>query len=606
MNFFRFSKKNSKHKGSLITQTSNRHLVPPPVRKITDLEHPSSWGFRDSYFFVNKLRNVRLAGDRYPISGLDLPYFLPWIEDTLNITLNTNEPLSRNASHPIPPSRANPELIASLEDALSKDRVFVQDEHRERRAHGHALEEMLSVRNLGFKRIPDVVVEPKDVKEITLVIEIARNLKACLMPFGGGTNVSLALRCPEDENKPIISIDMKRMNKIHWVNRSNHTAKIEAGAIGRDIQTQLSALGFTLGHEPDSIEFSTLGGWIATRASGMKKNQYGNIEDIVLGIEAVSRHGPILRQDVFERESTGPELKDVFLGSEGALGIITSATVKIFPLPKKQTYGSVVFRNFNSALEFLYELSHSDDIPASVRLVDNLQFQFGQALRPKPRRFTSLTSKLKKFYLTKVLSYDLEEISACTLVYEGNKEICSRQKKKTLALAKRFGGISGGSENGKSGYSLTFNIAYIRDFALDYGVLGESFETSVPWSNLSTLCDNVKKLVFRKHKEKNLPGSPFISCRVTQLYKTGACVYFYFAFYAKDLEAPEMIFADIERDIRYEILRSGGSISHHHGVGKLRQRFLKESFPDELLSWRKDLKQAMDPEKLFGPGNLIS
>lgn len=584
---------------------SAQRLSPTPLERTgLDQESQSSWGFRDSYFFVNKTGSVQLAGNRYPLSGQDLPDLLPWMETTLGVKLKPKDVGHKPNVHRIPPSRANPNLIDSLKTTLSNERVILTDEHRERRAHGHALREILSVHEHGFERIPDVVVEPENAEEITCLVQIARSFQACLVPYGGGTNVSLALQCPSQENRPIISIDMRRMRKILWIDQSNHTAHIEAGAVGRHIQTQLSDYGFTLGHEPDSIEFSTLGGWIATRASGMKKNRYGNIEDLVLSIGAVGHEGFLNPNRTFSRESTGPALKDSFLGSEGALGIVTSAIVKIFPIPQRQLYGSVIFPDFRSGLQFLYALAQCGNLPASVRLVDNLQFQFGQALKPRITGVRALINSIKKIFVTKVVNYSPQEITACTFLYEGDERSCSDQKKYTMSLAKRFGGISGGSENGKSGYDLTFNIAYIRDFALKYGILGESFETSVCWTDLPNLCANVKNLVHKEHQRRDLSSRPFITCRVTQLYETGVCLYFYLALHTEGLVSPKTTFAAIEKSIREEILRSGGSLSHHHGVGKIRQDFLKEVFSPETLSWRKNLKHAMDPENLFSPGNL--
>ena len=163
--------------------------------------------------------------------------------------------------------------------------------------------------------------------------------------------------------------------------------------------------------------------------------------------------------------------------------------------------------------------------------------------------------------------------------------------------------MKAGAENGERGYQLTFAIAYIRDFMLDHWVIAESFETSVAWRDARALCDNVKQRIWQEHAKLGLPGRPFISVRVTQLYETGVCLYFYFAFIYKGVEAPSELFAELERAARDEILRSGGSLSHHHGVGKLRQAFLPRVFSPAALAWRRELKHAVDPENLLGAGN---
>jgi alkyldihydroxyacetonephosphate synthase len=163
--------------------------------------------------------------------------------------------------------------------------------------------------------------------------------------------------------------------------------------------------------------------------------------------------------------------------------------------------------------------------------------------------------------------------------------------------------MKAGSENGERGYQLTFAIAYIRDFMLEHWIIAESFETSVAWSEAQALCANVKQRLWQEHAKRGLPGRPFVSVRVTQLYTTGVCLYFYFAFHYKGVERPSEVFAELERAARDEILRSGGSLSHHHGVGKLRQEFLPRVFAPAALAWRRQLRESVDPQRLFGGGN---
>ena len=154
--------------------------------------------------------------------------------------------------------------------------------------------------------------------------------------------------------------------------------------MGRLVNEQLSGHGFTLGHEPDSIEFSTLGGWIATFASGMKKNRYGNIEDLVLDTTVVTARGLLSRESEVPRESVGADVRRWIFGSEGNLGIVTKAIVKIFPLPEVERYDAILFPSFEDGVAFMYDLTRSGQVPASVRLVDNLQFQLSQTLKPGP------------------------------------------------------------------------------------------------------------------------------------------------------------------------------------------------------------------------------
>jgi len=303
------------------------------------------------------------------------------------------------------------------------------------------------------------------------------------------------------------------------------------------------------------------------------------------------------------RESMGIDVRKLMFGSEGRLGIITSAVVKIFSLPKVQRYGSILFYNFSEGVAFMQALAKHGDWPASVRLVDNLQFQFGMALKPANIGIKTYKSKLEKLFITQLKGFDPNKMVAVTLVFEGTEDQVARQEQATYSIAARYRGFKAGSENGLRGYQLTYGIAYIRDFVMNHFVLAESFETSTTWSNVETLCENVKKRIVAEHTARKLPGKPFVTCRVTQIYETGACIYFYFGMSHFDVEHPTRIYAEIERAARDEILKSGGSLSHHHGIGKLRQGFLTNIWSKAARTWDKDLKRILDPQNTFGCNN---
>jgi alkyldihydroxyacetonephosphate synthase len=366
----------------------------------------------------------------------------------------------------------------------------------------------------------------------------------------------------------------------------------------------LARHGVTMGHEPDSVEFSTLGGWIATNASGMKKNRYGNIEDLVLDIRVATASGVLERTGLSPRESVGLDLRRLLFGSEGTLGIITSAVVKIFSLPEVQEYGSVLFPTYKDGFEFMYDLAREATPPASVRLVDNLQFQFGLALKPrKSGSLASLKSAAERFFVTKIKGFDPEKMVACTLVFEGSHPEVREQQRDLYRIAARHGGMEAGSENGRRGYQLTYSIAYIRDFLMSYYIIAESFETSVSWSDALAMTGNVERRLIEEYKKRNLPGKPYVTSRVTQIYRTGVCIYFYFGFYYKGVSSPQNVYLDLENAARDEILRSGGSLSHHHGVGKLRRAFLPRIMSQTALEWKRELKKSLDPTNVFGAGN---
>lgn len=585
--------------------TPARIFPEQPSREGDGEESLDVWGFKDTQFRSDSNGVVEVTGNRYPLSGQKLPSLLPWISNLMEVEVPGVAEFPSSYPPTIPESTMNHGFLAEIQSVLGKTQICFDPLQRLRHGHGHTQEEMFAIKHGQIERVPDAILYPENEDQVVAIVQAASKNDVCLIPFGGGTNVSEALECPHDERRTIISVDMRLMNRIQWIDKTNRMACIEAGAVGRHIMADLAEHGYTMGHEPDSIEFSTIGGWIATNASGMKKNKYGNIEDIVLDITVVTVKGILKRSEVLPRESVGSDVRQLIFGSEGSLGIVTSAIVKLFPLPEVENYGSILFPSFEDGVAFMYDLTQAGAQPASARLVDNMQFQPSMALKPATAGLTALISQLQKAYVTGFKGFDPQKMVACTLVFEGTAAVVAQQELEVYKIAAQHKGMRAGAENGKRGYLLTYNIAYIRDFGIEHFILAESFETSVPWSRVLELCERVKGRVHEEHGARKLPGKPFVTCRVTQVYDTGCAVYFYFAYFFKGVNNPSQVYAEIEKAARDEILLCGGSLSHHHGVGKLRKGFLPRIMSAEVMEWRKNIKQAVDPSNVFGCGNGV-
>jgi alkyldihydroxyacetonephosphate synthase len=294
-------------------------------------------------------------------------------------------------------------------------------------------------------------------------------------------------------------------------------------------------------------------------------------------------------------------------GAVGTLGVVTEVTLRIQPLPEYITYGSVVFPNFESGVECLREIAKLRCAPASIRLMDNEQFKFGQTLKPQSGSFfQSLVDGIKTVYVTRFKGFDPNTLCVATLLFQGTRESVENQEKLVYAIAKKHGGLSAGAENGRRGYMLTFVIAYLRDLGFDYSFIAESFETCVPWDRVATLCRNTKAAIYKKCKDVGIQYKPLVTCRVTQTYDTGACVYFYFGFNYHGLPDPLALYQEIEDGARDEVLANGGSLSHHHGVGKLRKKWLPATVSAVGIEVMRGIKKSLDPNNTFGSGNLIS
>nr|XP_014280538.1 alkyldihydroxyacetonephosphate synthase isoform X3 [Halyomorpha halys] len=442
-------------------------------------------------------------------------------------------------------------------------------------------------------------------EDVLHIVTLADTYNVVIIPYGGGTSVSGAVSCPESEKRTICSLDTSQMNNILWLDKKNLLVCCQTGLVGQDLESFLQERGFTCGHEPDSYEFSTVGGWVATRASGMKKNVYGNIEDLLVNVKLVTPKGVLSKEGLYPRQSTGPDLNHIVLGSEGTLGVITEVILKIRPVAPIKKYGSIVFPYFDAGVACMREVARQRCQPASIRLMDNEQFQFGQTLRPKNSSYwSSFTENFKKAYLKHIKGFDLNLICVATLLFEGEKDQVEQQENLIYKIAKDCGGIPAGENNGERGYMLTFVIAYIRDLGLDFNIVAESFETSVPWDRTLTVCRNVKYIVRKKCKDFGIKYY-LISHRVTQTYDCGSCVYFYFAFNWEGLSDPVATYGDIESAAREEILRCGGSLSHHHGVGKLRARWYPKQISQLGANLYNTTKQFLDPKNIFACQNLL-
>lgn len=570
--------------------------------------YPHRWGYRDTKFEFLDENTVRLTGDRYPIAGYPMPDFIPFVEDTLGFSISPEQKQEPSDIYQeIPDPIQNEPFLNELSNTF-RDNLFTRDpEERLRHSHGQvSVDEVYRILyEKGVERVADLVFFASEEEQIQNLVSLARKHDVCLVPYGGGTNVTGALSLPTDEDRLIAVVNLQSLDDVIELDRDNRTLEVQAGMTGKKLENHLNKEGFTCGHYPDSIELSTVGGWISTHASGMKKNRYGNIENIVLEATMVTPEGTVKRYKSFPRTSTGIEPIRMLFGSEGNFGIITRATLKLFEQPEVREYGSIVFPSFEKGVDFLKELRTREHIPASVRLVNNTEFHLGRALRPEKSVWDQFLSSLKKTYLLSWKGFDPGQMVGCTLVMEGSRSEVRIQKKEVFDLARSFGGISGGSEGGKRGYMATFGIAYIRDFFNRFQILGETFETSAPWDRVLDICRSVEDHLQALCEEHGIKGNPYLSYRVTQTYRTGACIYFTMGICGRGLENPVETFEEIEHRLREIILDEGGSLSHHHGVGKIRSDFMSRIQSPSTVKLIQNAKSGVDPENIFGVSNNV-
>ena len=575
------------------------------------LRKPHRWGYQGTFFDFNDQGEVVFNSNRPDyqfFANRALPKFIPYTIEMLGTNIFTGGKNQEVVKKEIPPPVINDTFVQALQEAFStKEYSF---DEIERLVHSHGQTTSDEVYRILYKgtlpRVVDMVFYCTAVSQATQLIALAKKYRICLIPYGGGTSVSNALLAPTSTERMVVSVDTRGMNSVEWIDAENMTASIQAGINGQELEHALRARGYTMGHEPDSIEFSTLGGWISTNASGMKRNRYGNIEDIVQNVTLITTEGVLKQVEKFDRVSMGMQVEKIIFGSEGNLGIITSAVVRIQKRAALKRYQSVLFRDFSQGIAFLKAVAEMDSKPASVRLVDNAQFRFGVALRPRAASSTKrVIDALKKFLILKIKKFDPHRMCLATIVMEGSADEVRYQNRGVVERAQRCAGVMAGAHNGKRGYILTHVIAYIRDFLMDHHCIGETMETTVPWTHINSVCRAFHKELLMQHTAHNLPGKPYLSYRITQLYHGSVCIYFMFGLYTRGIAHEENIFASIERKLRHTILENGGSISHHHGVGKLRQEFVSRSMSPTAVRVLRQIKRAVDPHNVFGVENNV-
>ena len=423
------------------------------------------WGYRDTRFEFDDDRTVRVTGTRYPLCGYRMPYFLPFVEEVIDLPIRP-EDMGQEVEHrDLPAPVANDGFLNAVREVLNENQV--SQEEAERLVHSHGQLSVDEVYQILYHQPPDrlvdVVLFPEEDADVQTIIQLANDHNVVLVPYGGGTNVSGALAISTSETRMVASVDMRRMNRIVQVDEDNFQACVQAGISGTQLERALNERGYTSGHDPDSLEFSTLGGWIATNASGMKKNRYGNIEDIVIEATLVTPTGEVETHHATPRNSTGVQPRSFLFGSEGNLGIITRAIINIHKQPEVQRFGSLVFPSFERGVDYLKALRQTGQIPASIRLLNNTEFRFGQALKPEAKGFKKIEQNIQRFFLFKVKGFDPKQVVACTVVMEGTKDEVRQQAKTIFPFGEEVRRYFGWGEQWQAGvYVDVWHCVYSR------------------------------------------------------------------------------------------------------------------------------------------------
>jgi len=512
-------------------------------------------------------------------------------------------PVSLEEIH-LRPTRLDGRLLTWLRKLLGDKAVFTDRRTRVEHAYGKSYRDLVRLRAGHIPHPPDAVVYPADEGEIAALLAWAADNDIAVIPFGGGSSVLGGVEPPPGD-RLCITLDLARMDRVLSVDSISRTARIQAGATGPEVEAQLNAQGFTLGHFPQSFEFSTLGGWIVTRSAGQNSIGYGKIEDLTQAVRVVTPAGVVETRDT-PATAAGPSVLGLVMGSEGTLGVLTEATMRLHPLPEVQDYRGLLFRTFDDGLAAFRDLMQSDLHPSIVRLSDPPETAAYALMAHQHHGLRGLFDKALARYL-RFRGYGPGDSCLMILGFDGERDNVEHRWNRALEVCRDHGGLHLGRSIGRSWQRDRFAQPYLRDDLLDNGVLVDTVETATTWSNLMSVYEAMT--VALKSAIAATGGGPgAVLTHVSHAYPHGASLYATFLGRQASLDPLENQeqWHTIKRETTEAILAAGGTLSHHHGVGQDHAPWLEEEIGSVGMKALRAIKQTFDPGNIMNPGVLLT
>jgi alkyldihydroxyacetonephosphate synthase len=494
----------------------------------------------------------------------------------------------------VPPSRLPAAARAQLVAAVGDTHVRTDAPARLSRAGGQSYVDLIR-RRAGTIVAPDAVVEPAEAAEVLAVLRIAAAEGAAVVPYGGGTSVVGGLEALRAELPAVIALDVGRLDRVVDVDPANLTATLAAGMRAPAAEAVLAEHGLTLGHFPQSFERASIGGFVATRSAGQASTGYGRIDDLVVGLRLATPEGEIVLA-AQPASAAGPDLRRLVLGSEGAFGVVTEATLRVHPAPASTAYRGWMLPSFGAGLDVLRSLAQRGPLPTIVRLSDPAETRIGLRLTGP--------GHLTRAGLHRYLA--LRGVAAGCLLVAGFEGAAREVRRGHHALGRvlgRAGAVSLGAPAGNSWERGRFGAPYLRDALLDAGVLVETLETATTWSRLPRLYAAVDAALRDSLAAQDT--RPMVGCHVSHVYPTGASLYF-------TVLARQRRGAEVEQWERAKsaatraIIAAGGTVSHHHGIGTAHAPYLAAEDSALGLAALRAVKARLDPAGVLNPGKLLS
>jgi len=515
-----------------------------------------------------------------PALARDLPFAVRALLPTVIGRVQRPDEAVALAEVRLAPSALAPEDQAALVSIVGESHVSTEDEVRIRHAGGRSTIDLVH-RRASDQDAPDAVISPASHDEVLAVVQSAAERSLAVVPFGGGTSVVGALNPERGTHRAVLALDLRRLTGMLHLDEVSGEARFLAGTTGPEAESLLAERGFELGHYPQSFLYATLGGFASARSSGQNSAGNGRFDAMVTAVRVATPSGEVVLGGA-PGTAAGPDLMRIFLGAEGILGVITELSLRVHRTPQTRIYQGWTFPDFQTGVDALRRVAQLGTGPTVIRLSDEAETGIGLAHHGK---------------IGKALS---KGCSAVT-VFEGEPEVAASRHELTERVLTAAGGRSTGEAPAEEWAQGRFGAPYLRDALLDHGVFCETLETASVWSDVPKLKAAVTEAIragFDGQDAKSL-----VMCHISHVYPTGAALYFTIIGNLKGDVLPQ--WDTIKSRVNDAILANGGTISHHHGVGRDHAPWLAKEIGDGGIRILRALKAELDPAGVMNPGALI-
>ncbi len=519
----------------------------------------------------------------------------------------TTYPLAENARVYLESIIGKPNKLidVTLEEALQrvpesriKPVMGIHTDLVERLTHsrGQSLPDWVALRSGEIGHFPDAVAYPESESDLEEVMRFASNAQAVVIPYGGGSSV-LGHINPVQSDRPVLTVDITRMDEVLNVDKISHMATIQAGIAGPALEDQLKRSGFTLGHFPQSFEYSTLGGWLVTRSVGQQCYRYGRIDEMFLGGKMLTPRG-WLELPAVPASAAGPDLKQVVLGSEGRMGIISQAVMRVHPLPQQEKFQAIFFPHWEAGAAAVREIVQAGVGVSMLRLAD-------------PQETITTLQLSGKITLIKLANRGLKIIGIgedrCLMIYglTGSPEECDQAYDRVQDISRRYSGFAVNMVIGKMWQKTRFLTPYLRNTLWEHGFALDTLETSLPWSKVLPAVMAVKNKLATALEDEG--EKTLVFAHLSHLYDVGASTYITYLWRrGSDSALTLERWQKLKSAASAKIVELGGTISHQHGVGLDHLSYLEAEKGSQGIDLIRSICKTVDPDGIMNPGKLVA